>query len=133
MKSFKQFVTELTKVSLGNKVHPNGEHEIGSNVRDMPNTKSEKTKTIPVHKITTFEGGDKTSKEGGSSESRSNVDSIKKHIQRGGKVPPILVRRHQGNYQVIDGHHRLQAHKEAGLKHIDVHVVDSGRIDGDKH
>ena len=133
MKSFKLFVTELVKVSLGNKMLPNGEREIGSNVRDMSNTKPEKTTKIPVHKITTFEGGDKTSKDTASPESRANVDSIKKHIQRGGKVPPILVRRHQGSYQVVDGHHRLQAHKEAGLKHIEVHVVDSGRIDGDKY
>jgi uncharacterized ParB-like nuclease family protein len=133
MKLYKQLITELVKVSLGNKVQPNGEREIGSNVRDMSNTKSEKTKTIPVHKITTFEGGDKTSKKAGSSESRANVDSIKKHIQRGGSVPPILVRRHQGSYQVVDGHHRLQAHKEAGIKNIDVHVVNSGRIDGDKY
>lgn len=133
MKSYKQFVTELVKVSLTNKLHPNDEREIGSDVRDMANTKSEKTSKIAVHKIKTFEGDDKTSKDSASAESRKNVDSIKKHIQRGGKVPPILVRRHQGSYQVVDGHHRLQAHKEAGLKHIDVHVVNPGRIDGDKH
>jgi hypothetical protein len=133
MKLYKQLITELVKVSLGNKVQPNGEREIGSNVRDMSNTKSETTKKIPVHKISTFEGDDKTSKNTASPESRANVDSIKKHIQRGGSVPPILVRRHQGNYQVVDGHHRLQAHKEAGLKHIDVHVINPGRIDGDKH
>ena len=133
MKSYKQIISELYKVSLGNKTNPDGTKEIGSNVSDMPNTKSEKSTKVPVNKIKTFEGDDKTSKEAGSSESRANVDAIKKHIQRGGSVPPILVRRHQGNYQVVDGHHRLQAHKEAGLKHIDVHVIDPGRISGDKN
>lgn len=37
---------------------------------------------------------------------------------------PILVAHHGGKHFIINGHHRVMAHKLRGQSHIDAHVVD---------
>ncbi|MEM9414560.1 MAG: ParB/RepB/Spo0J family partition protein [Planctomycetota bacterium] len=36
------------------------------------------------------------------------------HIERSGRYPPVIVRPHDGAYQVLDGHHRIEALKSLG-------------------
>ena len=42
--------------------------------------------------------------------------------------PPIVCRKHPKGYQVLDGHHRMQAAKRAGLDTLDAVIVDSEDI-----
>jgi len=37
--------------------------------------------------------------------------------------PPISVRKYEDGYQVIDGHHRLYAHKAAGSLTVEVQMI----------
>jgi len=87
-----------------------------------------KTKSINMSQIkSTFEPKEKTAVGTGSEKSRKNVsgmiDSIRKG--KGDSIPPISVRRNPDGvgYQVLDGHHRFQAHQEAGAKQIAVREV----------
>jgi hypothetical protein len=122
MNTFKQFISELYNVKLADTRDKEGNGEVGADVSDSARG-SEKTKKVPLSQITSRFEGDTKNEPG--TESREHIDTIAKHMRRGGSVPPILVRRHPktGGYQVIDGHHRYFAHKQNGLKHIDVHVI----------
>lgn len=132
-KTFASFIAEITKVRITNKTHDDGSNEIGVDRGDVARTRSDKKMTVPVSSIHTHEGEDKTS---GPDAEKSSLDHVKKltnHIRRGGKTEPITVRRHQGGWQVLDGHHRLQAHKNAGSKHIEVRVVNPANLSGDRY
>lgn len=87
-----------------------------------------KTKTVRMSDIkSTFEPKEKTASGTGSSSSRKNVSGMVDTIRKGkgGNIPPINVRRNPEGvgYQVLDGHHRFQAHQEAGVKNIKVKEV----------
>ena len=60
--------------------------------------------------------------------SNINIKKLTKHIKSGGELPPILVRKTKNLYQVIDGHHRMLAHKNANMKTINAKVVDDENI-----
>lgn len=40
------------------------------------------------------------------------VKKLSAHIERSGRYPPVIVRRHADGYQIIDGHHRVKALKQ---------------------
>jgi predicted chitinase/8-oxo-dGTP pyrophosphatase MutT (NUDIX family)/uncharacterized ParB-like nuclease family protein/FMN phosphatase YigB (HAD superfamily) len=80
---------------------------------------------LPVDLINVFEPEDKMK----SLSSRMNVSRLKKFIQSGGKIPPILVRKQGTGYQVVDGHHRLHAYKKLGIKTIPCRIVPDKQID----
>lgn len=127
MKSFKDFLSEIYSVTMGHNDDPEtGDRETGS-VHRIVDRRPEKTKRVPLSQIKSRFEGDSKNERG--TESREHIDNISKHLRKGGTVPPILVRRHPktGGYQVVDGHHRYFAHKNAGMKHIDVHVLPPAR------
>jgi putative chitinase len=116
--------------------------KLSSNPNDMgayTDDKKEKRyppKKLPIKSIKVFEPESKMrSKEG-----RLNVLNLVAAIQRGERLPPIWVRRHGNGYQVLDGHHRLYAHKVAGKKTIwariipshEIEIVDEHKIDNYK-
>ena len=62
---------------------------------------------------------------------QERIEKMVKDLKSGEKMPPILVRKYQNGYQVLDGHHRFKAYKLAGLKTIPVRIVDPENITGD--
>lgn len=75
--------------------------------------------SLPIDRVEGFEPEEKM----------SAPESRKKVLHMSGGVyglPPILVRQHPSDpsmWQVIDGHHRLHAHRQAGSKKIPAQVV----------
>ena len=135
MLSFKQFIGEAVGATLVHKIDGD-EQEIGANFHDYNHKRQDKVRRIPMSMITSrYEGDDKAEKSPDNKESRGHIDQMSTHLRRGGSLPPILVRRHPSTsgYQVIDGHHRYFAHKEAGKKYINVSVLPAGRIKGDRY
>ena len=79
----------------------------GATLHGTPNSRK---RTVGVKKLTTFEPEKKLQ----SPESRAKIDGIKQAIKAGRKLPRIVT---HGD-MVIDGHHRLQAHRELGTQHV---------------
>lgn len=48
--------------------------------------------------------------------SPAHVEDIARALREGGSVPPLLVLRVGGRAILLDGHHRLEAHRKAGLE-----------------
>ncbi len=46
------------------------------------------------------------------------VEDIVELIENGWKYPPIVVRQVENGYILVDGRHRLLAHKMLGITHI---------------
>lgn len=107
-----------------------GADEVGATITSIG--KEEPTKIVPISKLDTFEPRDKTSLGHASAESERKVQQLMKAILRGQTVPPVLVRRHDNKWQIIDGHHRLEAHRRLGRKSIQVRVVPAQRITVDR-
>ena len=58
-------------------------------------------------------------------ENQEHVKQLSESLLRDGQWNPIIVRpTRDGRYQVISGHYRLQASKQAGLKEIEATVRD---------
>jgi len=86
--------------------------------------------SLPIDRITGFEPDEKMSVP----KHRRRMLKMADAIRRGGAsaLPPILVRRHPHDpdgWQVIDGHHRLAAHRLAGTDRIPVRVVPDESIE----
>lgn len=56
-------------------------------------------------------------------------DKLQRHIERSGQYPPLIVRPHEGAYQLLDGHHRAEALRRLGHERAwcDVWEVDDDR------
>ena len=53
------------------------------------------------------------------------MKTLKRHIQKSGKYPPLIVRILEGgSYQVLDGHHRLRVLYELGHEVVRCEVWD---------
>lgn len=118
---FKEYLAEKIRVELSHNPEARG-----SNVRYKH--LNETVVKLPVKDIITFEGDDKTEEGTASPESRKNVERIKRALQHGKKVEPIIVIRKGNGYMVVDGHHRFQAHKELGLETVEARIVRKHNI-----
>jgi len=59
--------------------------------------------------------------------SARKVKSLAQKIKDGVTLPPIDVEKHpNGTYHMVDGNHRLAAHRLAGKKYIDANVHGAG-------
>lgn len=94
----------------------------GSDIDD-DDVNKEPVVMLPVHKLTTFEGDAKAKKGVADAEQRKAVEGIKSALRQGKKMPPITVRMANGRYQVLDGHHRLEAYRELNRAKIPAQVV----------
>ncbi len=113
---------EITKVEL-----TTDPHNFGANIRSGGRDK-ERTVMLPVRKLTTNEPLLKTKKGIASSESEDNVQNLMMAIKRGENIPPILVRKHKLSYQVVDGHHRLEAFRRLRIPKIPATIIPPHHI-----
>lgn len=84
-------------------------------------------KSIPLDKLVGFEPDDKMKAANSASNMGKMVDLIKSG--KGMNLPPILVRKYKGGYQVLDGHHRFHAYKAAGAKTIPGKIIPDSDIE----
>lgn len=82
------------------------------------------TPVIPINikRVTTFEPPQKVQG------NKLTVDSMSARLAAGKELPPIAVRATPKGYEVIDGHHRLAAHQQAGSKSIPAKIVEPENI-----
>lgn len=83
---------------------------------------------LDVQKLEQFESDEKMTKYKGNI---MTVEQLIKEINRGKKdtIPPILVRKYNEYYQVIDGHHRLFAFKKTNQEKIKCVVIPNECIE----
>ena len=113
------------------------EDEVGSryseyDTRTGRKHREEKIHKIPLNQLVPHEDVEKTHPSTASKESSDKINDIMKTIKsgKGHTLPPVKVVRHQtgGGYTVVDGHHRLEAHRRLGLKHISANIVNPSRV-----
>lgn len=61
---------------------------------------------------------------------RSRINSMKEIIKTIGPdaVPPILVRVHNGQAMIVDGHHRFKAFVELGYDRVPIRYISENQI-----
>jgi len=117
-----EFITELSRVELYT-----GPEEAGAEVRDTVRN-PERTIMLPVRKLITNEPLEKTAKECSTVKDEQIVLNIMNALRKKKTIPPIHVRRVGMKYQVIDGHHRLEAYKRLHIQKIPAQIVTKIRI-----
>lgn len=80
---------------------------------------------IPADQLVGFEPDSKMQQP----KSRANVEKIIAGLEKGDKLPPLLVRKHKDGYQILDGHHRFRAYKLSGTKIIPAQIVPDSDIE----
>jgi len=80
---------------------------------------------IPADQLVGFEPDDKMNQP----KSKANVKKIVAGLEKGDKLPPILVRKYKNGYQVLDGHHRFWAYKLLKIKSIPAQIVPAKDIE----
>lgn len=80
---------------------------------------------IPADRLVGFEPDSKMNQP----KSRANVEKIVAGLEKGNKLPPLLVRKYKDGYQVLDGHHRFWAYKLLGVKSIPSRIVPDEDIE----
>ena len=131
-REFVERVNEVYKVNKRSEPHPDDESGIvGAIVAKHGN--KDPHKMMHIDKIKTHEGDDKTAKGSASKHSESNIRRMVQHLRQGKKLDPIVVHKLTKSedgvtHQVLDGHHRLEAHKRLGRKSIPVTVVNKRNV-----
>lgn len=107
-KNSKKWIMEITETTIGVK------HPTDYDFEKLP------IETISMADLVGFEPDEKMDE----STSSSKISEMAERIRNGTYVePPILVRKYEGKYQVVDGHHRFHAHKLANSVSIQVRVI----------
>lgn len=52
-----------------------------------------------------------------------HVEEFIELLETGKRLPPVTVRKVEGGYVLVDGRHRLLAHKTLGITHISARVT----------
>ena len=116
-----KYYTKLDKLGLENikvKVYPGG---LGADVDyDEEEFEQLPTKSIPLDQLTLNEPAEKMKQP----ESRATLKQLIKSIKNGEEIPPIIVRKVNNKYQILDGHHRYFAYKALGKDNIKAVIVD---------
>lgn len=86
-------------------------------------------KNLRVDRLVGFEPEEKMEQP----EAKAHVEKLLKKLESGEELKPILVRVYKGGFQVLDGHHRLQAYKLANKDRIPAKVVPAKDIKIIKH
>jgi ParB-like nuclease domain len=81
--------------------------------------------SIPLSQIVPFEPAEKMNLPA----SKKNMLNIAKAIRLGHKIKPILVRKDNNGYIVVDGHHRYFAAKIAGSKTIQAKIIQPKNVE----
>ena len=80
---------------------------------------------IPTNRLVGFEPDSKMQEP----KAKRNVKKILAGLKSDSDIPPILVRKYKGGYQVLDGHHRFWAYKVAKKDTIPARVIDPKDIE----
>ncbi len=75
-------------------------------------TTDSKVKSIDIAKLTAHP-------ENPNRMNRSNFKKLTEHIRTTGNYEPVVVREHQGGYQILNGHHRVRALTQLGYERAD--------------
>jgi hypothetical protein len=62
---------------------------------------------------------------------QARIARMVKTLEKGKQLPPVLVRKYQGSYQILDGHHRFKAYRMVNAKEIPARIVAPENITGD--
>jgi hypothetical protein len=62
---------------------------------------------------------------------QARIARMVKTLEKGKHLPPVLVRKYQGSYQILDGHHRFKAYRMVNAKEIPARIVAPENITGD--
>lgn len=79
---------------------------------------------VPIKSLTPWEPDDKMTYTG----NRMNVLSMVSAIEQGKQLPPIITVKKGNTYLILDGHHRYEAYRQAGVKTVPVKVLDPKEI-----
>lgn len=110
----KKATKESTKVKIST-----DPHELGAWVDDSE--QDEPTVDIAIKKIiSVLEPDEEHQTKKGAPE---RIAKMVAALEKGRDTPPILVRKYKNGYQVLDGHHRFKAYKEAGRDSIPAMVI----------
>jgi ParB-like chromosome segregation protein Spo0J len=96
----------------------------GTTINSWSEKERHKVKDIPMSKLITFEHPNKMK----DPTSKQNMMKIAKAYSMGEKIPPIMVKKHDNMYMVLDGHHRFFAAKLAGLRTIPAIIIPDDKI-----
>jgi hypothetical protein len=80
---------------------------------------------IPINRLVGFEPDAKMQQP----DAKKNVKKILAGLEAGDSIAPILVRKYENGYQVLDGHHRFHAYKIAKKNTVPARVVDPKDIE----
>ena len=83
-----------------------------------------KVKEIPMSHLVTFEHPDKMR----DPKSKQNMMKIAKSYAMGETIPPIMVRKHENKFMILDGHHRYFAARLAGKRSIPAIIIPDEKI-----
>lgn len=86
--------------------------------------KLSKVHSVRISDIVTHEGDDKTHKDTAHPDTERHVQGMIKSIKAKRGLEPVLLVKHKKGYKLIDGHHRLEAHKRTGHSHINAHILN---------
>lgn len=109
-------LTYLEEAQLKARISTDAETGMGATISGDPKKAGKRKKTVRAKDLIPFEPDEKME----TPEARAKIDGIKKAIQSGKKLPPLVTRNTKKGRQVIDGHHRLKAHKELGTKKVQI-------------
>lgn len=118
----RESIAEVTKVRIS--LDPN---DLGAYVYDED--PPEPTTMIPLGEITNVLEPDQLhdTKPG----AKARIARMVKALEKGKQLPPVLVRKYQGGYQILDGHHRFKAYRMVNAKEIPARIVAPENITGD--
>jgi hypothetical protein len=122
MKKFKEFLYEITKVTMY--THP---ETLGADVNSDNTGKPNPIKHIPMANLHPTEPESKMKQAG----SKQGYKKLVGAIKTGANIPPITVTPHPtipGHYNVVDGHHRLYAGKTAGVRTMKSEIVPTKNV-----
>ena len=96
----------------------------GTSINSWNAKERHKVKEIPMSRLITFEHPNKMK----DPNSKQNMMKLAKAYHMGEKIPPIMVKKHEDKYMVLDGHHRFFAAKLAGIRSIPAIVIPDDKI-----
>ena len=96
----------------------------GTTIQSWNKKERYQVKTIPLSHLITFEHPDKMR----DPKSKQNMLKIAKGYKMGDSIPPIMVKKHNDKYMILDGHHRYFAAKIAGIRAIPAIIIPDDNI-----
>ncbi len=120
-------IPEILKNSKKNPERKNTVNKQNTILAQKSNTMTRHILRIPIRSISEspFQGRFFSDKNLKHVSIKKKLDELKKSIENSGLLQPIIVRPKDEGYELIDGHRRLEAHKQLGRQKISAIVQES--------